>query len=103
MGLLDYCARAKVKGILNFGIGVTLREGNRAYFYAALDRDFPGIKQRYIRAFGNAYICASLNNTRLMRIFTAECERLGILHRTQEVFDYLCRFETKQRQISLFE
>lgn len=103
MGLLDYCARAKVKGILNFGFGVTLREGDREYFYAALDRDFPGMKQRYIRAFGNAYSCVSPNNARLMRIFTAECKRLGILYRTDDVFGYLWRFETRRRQISLFE
>ena len=103
MGLLDYCARAKVKGILNFGFGVTLREGDREYFYAALDRDFPGVKQRYIRAYGNAYICNSPNNARLTRLFAAECERLGILYKTEEIFNYLWRFETKQRQISLFE
>lgn len=103
LGLLDYCARARVKGILNFGFGVTLREGDREYFYAALDRDFPGVKQRYLRAYGNAYICNSPNNVRLTRLFAAECERLGILHKTKEVFHYLWRFETKQGQISLFE
>jgi len=103
LGLLDYCARAKVKGILNFGFGVTLREGDREYFYAALDRSFPGVKQRYIRTFGNAYVCNSPNNARLMRIFTAECKRLGILYKTDEVFAYLWRFETRQKQITLFE
>ena len=102
LGLLDYCARAKVKGILNFGFGVTLREGDREYFYAALDRDFPGLKQRYIRTYGNAYSCSSPNNARLMRIFSSECRRLGILHRTDDVFHYLWTFESKQRQLSLF-
>ena len=102
MGLLGYCERAKVKGILNFGFGVTLREGDREYFYAALDRDFPGLKQRYIRTYGNAYSCSSPNNARLMRIFSSECRRLGILHRTDDVFQYLWTFESKQRQLSLF-
>lgn len=103
LGLLDDCARAKVTGILNFGFGVTLREGDREYFYAALDRDFPGLKQRYIRAYGNAYSCISPNNARLMKIFSDECRRLGILYRTEEVFSYLWTFESRQRQISLFE
>lgn len=102
-GLIDYCARAKVKGILCFGFGVTLREGDREYFYAALDRDFPGVKQRYVQTFGNAYACNSPDNARLMKRFTAECKRLGILYRPQDVFDYLWRFETKQRQLSLLE
>lgn len=44
-GLLDYCLLAGVQGILVFDVGVTLREGDREYFYQALDRDFPGIRQ----------------------------------------------------------
>ncbi len=37
-GIVDYCVRAGVKAIICFGMGLTLREGNREYFYAALDR-----------------------------------------------------------------
>lgn len=48
-GILDYCFDAGVAGILCFGIGTTMRKGNREYFYAALDRHFPGMKQQYIR------------------------------------------------------
>lgn len=103
LGLLDYCARAGVKGILNFGFGVTLREGDREYFYAALDRDFPGVKQHYIRTFGNAYICNSPNNARLLEIFRRACKQHGILYQPEEVFQYLWTFESKQKQISLFD
>ena len=46
-GILRYCFDAGVKGINCFGMGLTLREGNREYFYAALDRSFPGLSQRY--------------------------------------------------------
>jgi len=102
-GILDYCVRAEVKGILSFGFGVTLREGDREYFYAALDRDFPGVKQQYIRAFGNAYSCSSPNNGALMRVFKEECKRHGILCKTDEVFGYLGAFESKEKQLSLFE
>ena len=102
-GILDYCVCAEVKGILCFGFGVTLREGDREYFYAALERDFPGMKQRYIRAFGNAYVCNSPNNAKLMRLFTQECKKHGILHRTDDVFRYLWQFETKEKQLSLFD
>ncbi len=102
LGLLDYCVRAGVKGILCFGFGVTLREGDREYFYAALDRAFPGVKQKYIRAYGNAYECTSPNNAKLMEIFKRECKQHGILYKTNDVFKYLWTFESKEGQMSLF-
>ena len=102
-GLLDYCVRAKVRGILCFGFAVTLRDGDREYFYANLDKHFPGMKERYIQAFGNSYECRSPNNERLLAIFHEECKQHRILSRTDDVFAYLRRFEVKERQISLFE
>ena len=103
LGLLDYCVQAGVKGILNFGFGVTLREGDREYFYEALDRDFPGVKQKYIKTFGNAYSCNSPNNAALMAIFQRECKKNGILYQTEEVFRYLWTFESKHQPITLFD
>ena len=43
--ILDMCIDAGVWGVLCFGMGLTLREGNREYFYAGLDRYFPGLKR----------------------------------------------------------
>jgi DNA repair photolyase len=100
-GLLDYCVRAKVKGILCFGFGVTMRQGNREYFYRSLDKHFSGMKQKYIRAFGNSYVCNSPDNPRLMEIFTETCARHGIVYKTDDVFAYLNAFETKTQQMSL--
>jgi DNA repair photolyase len=102
-GILDYCIRAKVKGILCFGFGVTLRSGDREYFYSQLDKHFPGMKQKYINAFGNAYSCSSPNNARLMKIFVDTCKQHGIMYKTDEIFDYLNTFETKTKQLSLFD
>jgi DNA repair photolyase len=101
-GLLDYCVRAKVRGIICFGFGVTLREGSREYFYARLDELFPEMKSRYIRTFGNAYICNSPNNYRLMAIFREVCEQHDILWKTEDVFAYLHSFEAQSAQLSLF-
>jgi len=101
--LLDYCVRAKVHGIVCFCIGMTLREGNREYFYKKLDEHFPGMKQRYIRAFGNSYECLSPNNASLMDILRDECLRHGILYKTDDVFGYMRKFESKESQFSLFE
>ncbi|MDR1542650.1 MAG: radical SAM protein [Clostridiales bacterium] len=101
-GLLDYCIAAKVRGILCFGFGVTLREGDREYFYAQLDRLFPEMKQRYIRSFGSAYMCNSPNNNSLTSIFKEVCKQHGILWKTDDVFTYLQTFEYKTGQLSLF-
>ena len=79
-----------------------MREGSRDYFYRKLDEHFPGVKQEYIRAFGDSYECLSPNNAALMEIFRDECRRHGMLHRTGEVLGFAREFETKTGQMSLF-
>ena len=68
-GILDYCIRADVKGIICFDMGVTLREGDREYFYQALDKHFLGLKNKYIRIYGNVYEVSSPNVKVLMILF----------------------------------
>ena len=103
-GILDLCFEAKVQGIISFGMGVTLREGDREYFYQALDRHFPGIKQKYIRAFGLDYECPSPNSPALMKLFHAECEHHGVMHDNEQIFRYLHEFPQKDEgeQLSFF-
>ena len=101
-GILDYCVRAKVRGIVCFAMGTTMRDGSRDYFYEMLDEHFPWVKQQYIRTFGNAYECHSPNNHRLMQIFKEECRKHKILYRIDDVFAYLHKFEIKEQQLSLF-
>jgi len=101
--ILDYCIKAKVRGILCFGFGVTMREGNREYFYAKLDEQFSGLKQKYIQQFGNAYICNSPNNNQLMGIFQSQCQQHKILYKTETIFQYLQKFESKKQQTQLFQ
>jgi DNA repair photolyase len=95
-GILAYCFEAEVKGVICFGMGVTLRDGDREYFYKKLDEHFPGMKERYMRAFGSSYECNSLNDAALMRIFHAQCEARGVLHEVGQVFGYLHAFEEKK-------
>ena len=78
-GILDYCVRAKVKGIINFDMGVTLRDGNREYFYKKLDEHFPGLKEKYIRMYGNSYQLSSPNSRQLNMIYKSECIKNGIM------------------------
>ncbi len=97
LGILDYCIQAKVYGILNFGIGLTLREGNREYFYQRLDEHFPGLRQKYQRKYGNSYIVDSDNHDQLMRILRGECQKHNICCNNEEIFRYINTFEEKQR------
>ena len=88
-GILDYCVRAKVKGIINFDMGVTLRDGNREYFYKKLDEHFPGLKEKYIRMYGNSYQLSSPNSRQLNMIYKSECIKNGIMCDVNECFEYL--------------
>lgn len=103
-GLLDYCIEAKVHGIINFGMGVTLREGDREYFYRALEQHFPGMKGRYHRKYGYAYEIASDNAKMLEEIFRSTCAAHGIECSTEKIFAWLHEFEDREKyeQISLF-
>ena len=101
-GILDYCRDAGVKGIINFGMGVTLRDGDREYFYSQLDRKFPGLKERYIRTYGNAYEVPSLKDEELLKLFHDTCEAYGIWHDNDRIFRYMGQFEEKTVQMSFF-
>ena len=104
-GILDMCVEAGVYGIICFGMGLTLREGNREYFYSQLDRLFPHLKEKYIHEFGNQYVVSSPNNAALMELFHQKCSRYGIVHDNEQIFTYLHAFEDKQagEQLSLWD
>ena len=104
-GILDMCAEAKVYGVICFGMGLTLREGNREYFYEQLDRLFPGLKEQYIRTYGDQYMIESGNSQKLMRLFHRKCEKYGIVHDNDQIFRYLSAFEEKDDggQISIWD
>lgn len=103
-GLLDYCVQADVRGIICFGMGVTLREGDREYFYDALDRYFPGMKGRYHQKYGYAYEVNSDNHPALMKLFRETCREHGIMCEVDEVFQYLHEFPENKNyeQLTLF-
>jgi DNA repair photolyase len=103
-GILDYCIQARVYGIICFGIGLTLREGNREYFYQKLDAHFPGLKQKYQARYGNNYIITSDRNDELMGIFYDACREHAIVCDNDALFRYLHAFEAidREKQLELF-
>jgi len=94
-GILDYCVEAGVYGILCFGMGMTLREGDREYFYEKLDEHFPGLRERYEKKYGYSYSITSDNNRELMAYFHAVCEQNNIVCDTEKLFEYMSAFEEK--------
>lgn len=101
--ILNECARVGVKGIINFGMGLTLREGDREYYYAALDRHFPGMKEQYIKQYGNAYELPSPNAKELMGLFQRICKEKGMLSTPDECFRFMHELPDKYRQMSIFD
>jgi len=105
LALLHACQAAGVYGIVTFGIGLTLRDGDRQYFYKQLDRHFPGLKERYIRRYGDAYELPVPEEPKLMALVRQECEKTGMEWRTDRIFAYLRQFEDNQagQQMTLFD
>lgn len=101
--ILNECVRVGVKGVIDFGMGLTLREGDREYYYAALDKHFPGMKEKYIRQFGNAYELPSPRAKELRTIFQSICRDNGILSTPDECFGFMSEFPEKYSQMSLFD
>lgn len=102
-GLLDICRDTHVHGVLFFGAGLTLREGNREYLYERFDADFPGMKERYVSAFGDSYECAGKDSAGLSELVHQFCKGNGILSDTQDVFSYMNNLDEgkKDRQMKL--
>ena len=102
--LLDACKQAGVYGIITFGLGLTLRDGDRQYFYRKLDEYFPGVKEQYINRYGNAYELPIPKERELYAMLQQECKAAGMEWRSDVIFDYMRWFEDRQtgEQLSLF-
>ncbi|MBQ3372483.1 MAG: radical SAM protein [Oscillospiraceae bacterium] len=100
--ILEECVRTEVKGIVCYDMGLTLREGDREYYYAALDKFFPGMKEKYVKRYGNAYELPSSNAGTLMKMLHRICSENGILSRPEDCFRYIQEFPDKYPQMSLF-
>ncbi len=101
--ILRECARVGVKGIIDFGMGLTLREGDREYYYAALDKHFPGMKMKYIKTYGNAYELPSPNSKELLNLLRTICKESGMMYTPQECFNYMMELPDKYPQMSIFD
>jgi DNA repair photolyase len=101
--ILEACAETGVRGIIDFGMGLTLREGDREYYYDALDKHFPGLKQKYIDMYGNAYEIPSPNSGKLMKILKEICQKNNMLYKPDDCFAYMSEFPQRYKQLTLFD
>ena len=103
--ILDACIGARVRGVVCFGMGMTLREGNREYYFRKLDEHFEGLKARYVREFHNWYAFSRAGTEPLMELFHEICERHGIMHDNDDIFAWLHDPEVRAEgeQLSLLD
>ena len=100
--ILEECARVGVKGVICFDMGLTLRDGDREYYYAALDKHFPGLKEKYIARYGNAYEVPSPHAKELMNLFRNICKERGMLYRPEDCFGFMHELPDRYEQLSFF-
>lgn len=82
-------------------IGMTLRENQREYYFEALERHFPGVKEKYITHFGNNYECRSIEIGKLWKVFTTQCTKYGLAYKMQDIIN-LYQTPYKVEQLTLF-
>ncbi|MBR2589397.1 MAG: hypothetical protein IKE65_00560 [Clostridia bacterium] len=99
--ILDWCIDAGVKGIICFNIGMTLRDGDREYYYQRLDHLFQGLTETYRHQYGKAYDVVSPRKDELMQYFTETCEKHGILHTPDDCFQYINEMPERYEQLTL--
>ncbi len=96
------CGEVGVSYIIVFDFGTTMREGSREYFYQCLDREFPGLKEKYQKIYGNQYNCLSPKNKNLWKIFKEECEHYHIQYEWEKI-KKIWEVKSEFSQISLFD
>lgn len=103
LGILNYCKEANVKGIITFDMGMTLRFGNREYYYKKLEEHFPNLKREYMKKYGSSYGLKSPNNAKLSKIIRNFCKENNMLYGEKEVFSYVWDFPDQNTQMTLFD
>lgn len=102
--LLEMCRHEGVMGIRMYGFGLTLRSGSREYYYAQLNRLFPGLRVQYEQRYGKMYELNSTNAPQLQHLFREFCDRNGILYRHDDLDDAIYSFRRRDIvQTSLFD
>ncbi|WNY24024.1 hypothetical protein MmiHf6_13490 [Methanimicrococcus hongohii] len=91
------------KYLLCYGFGMTLRKGNREYYYENLDQHWPDLKEKYMKIYGSKYNCSCENTKELTAVFKEECEKYGLLHKIKEINQAWKKEKPKQKKLFEYE
>ena len=99
--ILDWCIDTNVKGVLNLDMGLSMRQGNREYFYKKLDENFPGLKEKYVEEFKDQEFIYGRNYRKLKGIIKNTCQKYKILYKQDDIFNYIYEFPCNSVQSKL--
>ena len=83
-------------------MGMTLRENQRDYYFNILEEHFIGLKNKYIKTYGDKYNCMPPNHKYLYNVFVKECDKYGILYKMDDIIKAYKKKDASNEQISLF-
>lgn len=102
-GIIELAAEAGAKFIYpGMSLGVTLRGNQKQWYYDKLDIHFPGLKEKYIRQYGDYIYCNSKQSRALMKIFREKCDKYGIIYNMDHIIR-TSRLGYEYSQLSLFD
>lgn len=96
--VIKLSAENGAKFVFSMG-GVTLRGNQKDYFFNQLDKSFPGMKEKYIKNFGNSYFCYSLNKN-LKNVFEEECSKYGLFYKMEDIIKAYKKENNNEKQLS---
>ena len=100
--IVDNCIEANVTGIYCPSATVSLRDGNREYFYKKLDNHFPGLKEKYIGEFGDKPYAISPNNVEILNIIRKKSKQNNLMYKQKDLEEFFSKFPEKEFQSTLF-
>lgn len=65
--------------------GLTLRSGNREYFYKNLDKYYPRYRKRYEQVYGSKYVCNIPNYVQIKSEFVKKCKENNIVYKMEDI------------------
>jgi DNA repair photolyase len=101
--IVEEAAAAGSSYVLCYGFGMTLRKGNREYYYENLDKARPGLKEKYMKTYGRKYNVVCENAEELAAAFAGECEKNDLLYRVKDINAAWKKEKTKQKKLFEYE
>lgn len=92
--MVQMAAKHKAAYILA-SMGMTIRDGQREYYYAQLDKSFPGIRSKYMNRFKKQYACGAIDANHLWEVFQSEC----LKHNIPTKMDFYNPLQAKQQSL----